>query len=243
MYIISKHKDYYDGVVGSMGIDKTLVYERNSEEITDSNLFPKEFRRSLNAGWHGVNRDNPFLNIKHGDIDHKKTKKYKKTNFFIVGFCGKLYLGWKFQYEIKKISEETGLIYDDWETDIIYGYENAKEFLKDNYWRSNFEDDIKYITNYDPIGIFRELKIPIFIYDSDRKKPRMSEVFIKNPVLKDYEFYKVMDAFTAFQEVSMFIGGVLGIGEKEMIEVADKHKITQHGFNKWSFRKEPTKKK
>jgi hypothetical protein len=41
----------------------------------------------------------------------------------------------------------------------------------------------------------------------------------------------------------MFMGGVLGAGEKEIVEVEDKYKITQHGFNKWSFRKEPQKKK
>ena len=28
MYVISKFKDYYDGVVGSVCIDKTIVYER-----------------------------------------------------------------------------------------------------------------------------------------------------------------------------------------------------------------------
>ena len=30
MYIIAKNKDYYDGVAGTMGIDKTIVYERNT---------------------------------------------------------------------------------------------------------------------------------------------------------------------------------------------------------------------
>jgi hypothetical protein len=52
-----------------------------------------------------------------------------------------------------------------------------------------------------------------------------------------------MDSFTAFQEISMFLGGVLGAGEKNIVEVEDKYKITQHGFNKWSFRKEPEKKR
>ena len=52
-----------------------------------------------------------------------------------------------------------------------------------------------------------------------------------------------MDTFTAFQEIQMYISGVLGTGEKEIIEVEDKYKIPQHGFNKWSFRREPTKKK
>ena len=40
----------------------------------------------------------------------------------------------------------------------------------------------------------------------------------------------------------MFLGGVLGNKEKEIVEVADKYKIAQHGFDKWSFRKEPKNK-
>ena len=63
-----------------------------------------------------------------------------------------------------------------------------------------------------------------------------------NPHYNDYEFYKVFDSFTAFQEIQMFMGGVLGSGEKEIVEVADKYKIGQHGFDKWSFRREPDKK-
>ena len=70
-----------------------------------------------------------------------------------------------------------------------------------------------------------------------------TQKFFINPLLKDYQFYKVYDAVQTFQEIQMFISGVLGNKEKEIIEVADKYKITQHGFDKkWSFRKEPTKK-
>ena len=92
--------------------------------------------------------------------------------------------------------------------------------------------------NYDPINLFRESKTPIFVYDTYRR----DDAFIINPILKDYEFYKVVDAFTAFTELQMFISGVLGVGEKEIVEIEDKYKIGQHGFDKWSFRKEPQKK-
>jgi len=240
MYIISKHKDYYDGVVGSVGIDKTLVYERETIEINDSKLMLKEFQHTRNSGWHGVNRENPFLNIGYADIDKKKTKKYTDKDFFIVGFCGKLYLGWKLYY---KVLEQ---VYDHLEdvekTDIVYGYENVKEFIRESYWRGNLKDDVKYVMSYDPIDMFRGLNAPIFVYDSERRRPRTNDALIINPTLKDYEFYKVVDAFTAFQEISMFIGGVLGRGEKEIVVVEDKYKITQHGFDKWSFRKEPQNK-
>ena len=91
--------------------------------------------------------------------------------------------------------------------------------------------------------MFRNAKAPIFVYDSENIKARNGSAFLINPILKEFEFYKVVDAFTAFTELQMFIGGVLGVGEKEIVEIEDKYKIGQHGFDKWSFRREPTKKK
>ena len=48
MYIISKKKDYYDGVAGTTGIDKSIVYERQIIEVEEKNL-PNEFKR-YNSG-------------------------------------------------------------------------------------------------------------------------------------------------------------------------------------------------
>jgi len=238
MYIISKNKDYYDGVVGSVGMDKTIVYEREIVEITSNEEMPKSFKHKRYS-W---NENNPFLNVCRANVDHKKTNhNYDDVRGFIVGFCGKLYLGWKFDYKVK-VWDEDGKIVEVTKTDIVYDYDNAKEFLKADYWRSNLSDDINYIMNYNPIDLFRDFKTPIFVYDSDSRRPRIEPAFIINPILKDYEFYKVVDAFTAFTELQMFIGGVLGVGEKEIVEVEDKYKIAQHGFDKWSFRREPQNK-
>ena len=58
-----------------------------------------------------------------------------------------------------------------------------------------------------------------------------------NPSLKTYNFQEVIDPFTLYQEIEMYLGGVLG--NKEVIpEMADKDKVVSHGFDpKWSFRK------
>ena len=42
MYIISKKKDYYDGVAGTTGIDKTIVYDRQIVEL-EKDEIPNEF--------------------------------------------------------------------------------------------------------------------------------------------------------------------------------------------------------
>lgn len=61
---------------------------------------------------------------------------------------------------------------------------------------------------------------------------------IINPILSDYVFYKVYDTYQTFQKIQMFLSGVLGNSEKNLIEIEDKYKIEQHGFDKkWSFRK------
>jgi hypothetical protein len=66
---------------------------------------------------------------------------------------------------------------------------------------------------------------------------------IINPVLNDFEFIKVIDPVTAYQEISMWIGGVLPKSDNAMINITDEDRIKQHGFDKRSFRKDPTKHK
>lgn len=56
--------------------------------------------------------------------------------------------------------------------------------------------------------------------------------------LKDYDFPRAMDPYTLFQELSMFVGGVLPRNPNPMVEITDDNvKVSKHGFDKWSFRK------
>ncbi len=238
MYIISKKKDYYDGVAGSTGIDKTIVYEREIIEI-DEKDYPDMFRR---YNPYTNKKPSPFYKLTNVNIirELRIAGVYEHTAPFILGFCGKIYVGWKL-YSKGKDGE---LI-----TTITYDNENMKKLVEQHSWYGgNFEDNLKYVQSYDPIEFFREFNAPVFVYDSDYKRTCVERnwsnhpKFLINPLLKEYQFYKVFDAFQAFQEVSMFIGGVLGNKEKDIVVVEDKYKIAQHGFDKWSFRKEPENK-
>ena len=239
MYIISKNKDYYDGVVGTMGVDKTIVYERTPVTIDDPFKFPKPFTEI--RGWNRRDRT-PFNNIRSG-YPTKRESGYNGSSPFIVGFCGKLYLGWKFYLEVER--KRDILSYPELRTSITYNVEFIKKHVEKHSWRSKLIDDIHYILAYNPMELFRQLNVPIFIYDSDYDRKfigkytrKGNEVFITNPPLKDYEFYKVWDTFAAFQEIQTFMGGVLGAGEKEFVEIEDKYKISQHGFDNKSFRRD-----
>jgi hypothetical protein len=56
--------------------------------------------------------------------------------------------------------------------------------------------------------------------------------------LKRLGFAKALDPYTAFQELSMWIGGVLGGTSPEIVTIKDdKTLIEGHGFdNRFSFR-------
>jgi hypothetical protein len=246
MLIIAKksEKDYYDGVVGTMGIDKTIVYDREIIELEYPKM-PKYFKRKNIFGFRSHD-DSPFVKIGYYGIKKEFYKKYQHSAYFIIGFCGKLYVGWKLYYEVKNIKYP---FFKELITEITYDFDFMKTILDKGYG-NNLEDSTNYVKTYNAIQLFRDLKAPVFVYDTDFKRTSLErygyknyEKFFINPLLKNYEFYKVFDAFQAFQEISMFMGGVLGRGEKEIVEVQDKYKITQHGFDyKWSFRKEPEKK-
>jgi hypothetical protein len=236
MYIIGKksEKDYYDGVAGTVGIDKTIVYERKTIEMNQDQDkdYPPEFK----WGW----RVKETL-LKIRGFRLKRKSKYDNVDIFIIGFCGKLYLGWRFMTKIND--------YNEFNQDIIYDSDIAKKELEESSWQfKSIDEHINYINSYDPIDIFRKYNTPIFVYDDHYNRTfidshRDKSKFVVNPILKEYEFYKIFDSFSAFQEIQMFLSGVLGSNEKDIIEVDDKYKIPQHGFDKWSFRKEPEKKK
>ena len=60
----------------------------------------------------------------------------------------------------------------------------------------------------------------------------------KGYALKDIEFARAVDPFTLFQEISMFVGGVLPRNANPMVEIVDQViKAEKHGFDKWSFRR------
>lgn len=56
--------------------------------------------------------------------------------------------------------------------------------------------------------------------------------------LKRYGFAKALDPFSAMQELSMFVGGVMGGADPNTVKITDeKTLVKKHGFDEWSFRK------
>lgn len=61
--------------------------------------------------------------------------------------------------------------------------------------------------------------------------------------LKEYGVMKALDPYSTFQELSMFVGGIMGGNSPDMVKITDeKTLVKKHGFDKWSFRKMPESK-
>jgi hypothetical protein len=242
MYIIAKRKDYYDGVVGTVGVDKTIVYDREPVEFEGEDM-PQVFRKKSYYTSFREREDNPFYKLGNSHIKKEYFHQFPHHSYFIVGFCGKLYVGFKL-YNVNTETSE----YDNVITTITYDKDYMVELFENKTFGGYFQDNLNHVLQFNALDWFRDMRTPCFVYDQvcdvthidlNHYRWNHNSKFFINPLLKDYEFYKVFDSFQAFQEISMFMGGVLGKGEKEIVEVQDKYKIAQHGFDKWSFRKMP----
>lgn len=80
-------------------------------------------------------------------------------------------------------------------------------------------------------------KVSIMVETMDRYH-RDDPRFEVNPfTLKQIGFAKAIDPYTAFQELSMWIGGVLGGTSPEICKITDDQVlIANHGYDKHSFR-------
>lgn len=213
MRIVSKFQDYYDGVQ-SYGIDKTLVYVRHVKEL----LSPIDFWKNR---WRSEEAD---YNIK------------------VIGFCGKIYTLFEVLKNGKIIHLET--------------LEELLLRLKDEYkremsdWALKGLEEVIEQTKLESIkNIFIEHNTPIFVIDDswtsidEMGYSYHSAKLAINPCLKEYKFYRIFDAYQAYQEIGMFLGGVLPRKEPDTIEVNEACKVRQKGFDSWSFRKKTSKSK
>lgn len=229
MLIDSKFRDYYDNVM-SMGIDRDCVYNRATTYIADDE--ERIIRGKLT--W-----------------PSEALRGYIFTAF-LIGFCGKIYPIVRVE-KIEKDQIKSILMH-------IYNLDDYHDFLLSNKIKIKFDrhsylsgldttEGIKrfFTQNYLKLEtLFTKYKVPIFSIEHEvSPSPTWSyrSILVLNPKLKDFDFVRVKDPFTAFQEIFMFKAGFLGNPEKEIITISDKVKAQQHGHDgKYSFKKMPTNK-
>lgn len=252
MKIISNYKDYYDAAQ-AYGIQQDLIYKRFQEEVEISRN-PKWMNISKNGYLIPVERILLDVNSYYDAHGYYGTHhNYIEVDYTILGFCGNIYEGITLQkYENNNlISQDTFYELEGIEKYILNIQKKHKKSLAFEGWSEqpsgnsineiNFQEFFKYnLCNQKNIDIFQEIQAPIFTAKYEENKVKI----IKNPNLKNLGFYRVMDTYLCFQEISQFLGGVLVMQENIDSNLSDLDKVKQHGFDeKYGFRKRPKKKK
>ncbi|MCX9024658.1 MAG: hypothetical protein OIN85_01015 [Candidatus Methanoperedens sp.] len=168
----------------------------------------------------------------------------------IVGFCGNFYP--VVTVTVDSCDNPTGKIKPLY----FYDADSFSEFAaKENifrqearYWYSPRWDshNLKYeqgVKNFFAAAselkkceeIFHAFKVPTFVLGDDEK-------LILNPCLKSFGFMKVKDPQTAFQDVYMFLSGVIGAPPPPKEKMSDKVLAAAKGHDgEYSFKKPPGK--
>lgn len=239
MLIISKHKDYYDTAIGYGGIDKTIVYKRKEIEIIDPERYSNDYNKYLK-----------FFRDNLSDV-HSFPFRYRigffnfDIYFHMIIFCGEVYPFFELYYFDQK-RQKAYFQY-------FYSFDKIKKYIKKRFYKDlkhskwdkngvNFFKNLKNFydssININKLRLFdyhRSVDSPVILYEMSKKK------VVLNPVLSKYNFYKIYDPFQTYQKIEMFLSGVMGTGEKEIIEIDDKSLRDKKGFNDMSFKKEKEK--
>jgi len=216
-----------------------------SHDFIDTDMFKE--RLGMWSGW------------RSGHVISLETPSHEPV---FVGFCGKIYCGIQFNWEppgfcedkvIRTAYNTRDIIKILREFDKIYKTTNTKKFIEDknvdtSSWNklTSFNETalsnyFKKYNNTEFVDYFVDLNTPVFVVSDTSGQSAMITV---NPTLLDHDFQKVMDSYTAYQEIEMFMGSVLAeLDEINVPGISDKDLAAGKGFNNWSFRTLPTKHK
>lgn len=252
MRIQSDFKDFYD-VGMSLGMDQTMIYQRRKEV--------KELEWNDRFGW--VMRESRYsaMGAIGGFVGYYQPKLVVQT--FVIGFAGKIHLCYEvnllnaytdskdgratraYCYNIDQIDT---YIRHHFKDDEYADFLNEAQYDRDNkgLWpfaqrrRSfvhTFTEFAKYEMSYGKF--FEKFRCPVFrVYDENNK-----QMVVLNECLKPYDFIKVEpDPYAAYQKIAMFFGNMAE--PRKPIPVPDDVTMAEiKGFDKFSFRKDPSSKK
>lgn len=233
MRIISDFNDYYDIGV-SYGVDPNIVYERKERELTE-----KEVKQLFNFPEYERLR---FRDVVNKIVGKEVGRLFQQFRFLeIVGFCGKWYFTWwDTERESPGCFPSGPLV-----TKYHWYWSDALEdkINKDRYTHKEDVSAIKELMRsspYEGMDLFVTLGVPsIHIFSNGCNEIKITT----NPILKNLSFASVVDPWTAFQEVDMFVSGILGQPQPNTVDVNDETLRDAKGFDNMSFKKPKTKKR
>lgn len=251
MRLISNFHDYYDCGL-SWGQEKSVFYNRQSEEIES----PINFKSFADYWWdNGLLAEDyviGFCGKIYGLLVlYKKPEKHQEM---LSGAAyQKAFEARKvFCYSVEDVDEFVDSEFDDKRKS--YYYEKGKrqvskygvQFQFSSYRHQDSPRRVYVQEFFEQINakkeayqnFFLEKQVPIFVNYPQKPKERYHRMIL-NDNLGQFRFQKVFNPVAAFQELSMYLGGIAS-PEKTIPHVSDADLITAKGFDKWSFRKEPS---
>jgi hypothetical protein len=264
MRIISKFRDYYDGVMAS-GRDEELTYARESFEFELGDGSRREESALLSSALASVGARR-LSGFSEGVFDRSAPERIAALDpdpdcGFVV-FCGKVY-----PFAGIPIGRgSSGLTYCHSEEQALRAMESylgSKAFLtwmsagaRANRGERRIPRWDRGMESLDPDGLraffacsgkggdavlalHRHGGTPCYVLRRSCGRSDRRALVFGNPRLADFGFQRKLDAFSTFQELSMYLGGVLGRSAPPMLSVSDEIRASKKGFDEWSFRRPP----
>ena len=228
MRIISKFKDFYDGLTTPSDFRIWNRVRRNTV-IDINDVF---FKNNCPVGFE------PWM-----DCSSIPCKQLAFVEYGLIIFCGKLHPYWK-KDNVYSFS------YDEY----ISEY---KKTVPSGRWRNIWQNDAvrklfarEFSIEYQHLNIrYKEPVLHLYWqlppqYDAVNTSVNGKRLILEiNPSLYDLQFYKVFDAALVFQDLERYIFNVLAENHDPPESISNKDKIRTHGFDdKYSFRKASQKK-
>lgn len=210
-------RDYYDSML-AYGVDPAIVLQRDP----DISFSPEEIPQKVE-----------ILDIRYDG----KTIWDVEAKWVIVYFCSKIYRGLK----ISLAGEDLYF----WNVDKFkkWAEDNKIKIRVLNRWNDirkglNLENCMDVIEANDNLKDFMIAnRIAIMLGTLDRHGFGERRIPVNPSGLKKIGFAKAVPPYTAYQELSMWVGGVLGGQSPETVTITDdKVLVENHGFDKHSFR-------
>ena len=241
----SKVSDYYDCCIGLFGYsNEGNIFLREPESLTVNSEIPtsryyRERKPNPNDHLNFLVNGFPFNYREYRDAENRAWS----VRAFRILFAGKLYGGVSVKTTHTSVWNPAGMENEHF----FYSWEPFSEHL--NLYKINIDKSEKRITDEDRIK--KHFNVIDVIDQCIANKLVVAHIVLEahnigytvtmNGELKRFHFFKALNPFTAYQELAMYVDGQLTYPGNQIIEIEDKYRIAAHGFDKKSFRKDPTK--
>lgn len=234
MKIISKFKDYYD-FMQMYGQDPNITYVRmpdvidvpSLDEAMEDAWFRSRFNynvlRELNLYSAVIGVAGRFYPIVYSrEVDYHKTDAESRTSFPVCLYSVEEVI--EYVHNVRYLSKAYK--------------QRILEELKQNLSSKRKRFDVpltsffEFFSKHENEEIFKHFSTPVLVITPTYNGWKIST----NVNLSKYKFGRVMEGFEAYTAIEFFLFSILKIAEPEIVDIADRYKIEQHGFGKCSFR-------